>query len=88
MRAALALALLLSLTGCGTSRVARGHALFVAKCARCHTASGHESGTSGGDLVRSHLGTADLESFARVMPVKPPLTRDQAADVAAYVASR
>jgi hypothetical protein len=32
-----------------------------------------------------HLSVADLASFARTMPVKPPLNEEQATAVARYV---
>jgi mono/diheme cytochrome c family protein len=63
----------------------RGQAIFDRSCASCHTLDGRESGAVGGDLVNAHLSARDLASFARVMPVRPPLSRADARAVAAYV---
>jgi mono/diheme cytochrome c family protein len=63
----------------------RGEAGFVRACASCHTLSGHDRGTPGGDLAAPRLSVADLASFARVMPVRPHLSERDAAAVAEYV---
>ncbi|HSC49838.1 MAG TPA: cytochrome c [Gaiellaceae bacterium] len=78
-------------TGCGDRRastpptVRSGHEIFTRSCVGCHTLTGHESGAPGGDLATTNLSVRDLASFARVMPVRPPLTPAQADAVARYV---
>ena len=80
-------------SGCGdrhstTSATVRGgHEIFTRSCAACHTLTGHESGAPGGDLAGTNLSVHDLASFARVMPVRPPLTPAQVDAVARYVHS-
>ena len=53
-----------------------------------HNLTGHDQGTSGGDLVHPRLTVADLESFAAVMPVRPRLSKSDLAAVARWVHSR
>lgn len=78
-------------TGCGgqhptqSAKARGGHKIFTRSCAGCHTLAGHESGAPGGDLANTNLSVHDLASFARVMPVRPSLTRAQADAVARYV---
>lgn len=62
---------------------ARGKAVFASACAGCHTVTGHDTDVPGGDLAMTKLSVADIESFARVMPVH--VTRQEIADVAAFV---
>jgi mono/diheme cytochrome c family protein len=57
--------------------------VFAAACFGCHTLTGHDTPTAGGDLAIARLSVRDLESFVRVMPVR--LTRADVAAVAAYV---
>lgn len=77
-------ALALLLCGCGSpSRADRGRAIFRSACASCHTLTGHETQTAGGDLAVAELGVRDLRSFTRVMPGR--LTAADVDAVAAYV---
>lgn len=85
------------LAGCGSSHsvadARRGEALvgqrlFAGACGGCHTIVGRNTRSSGGDLGGEHLSVPDLESFTRVMPVRPPLTSAQVRAVAAYVSER
>lgn len=73
------------LAGCGG---ASGRQLFARDCASCHTLAGHEEGAPAGDLAVAVLSVPDLASFARTMPVRPPLTDAQATRVARYVHAR
>jgi mono/diheme cytochrome c family protein len=82
--ATLGLALAL-LPGCGGQSVS-GRAVFSRACAGCHTLTGHDTNVDGGDLGRSRLTVAQIESFTRVMPVR--LTPAQVHAVSAYVAAR
>ncbi len=84
--ATLGLALAL-LSGCGGHGVS-GRAVFQRACSGCHTLTGHDTPVAGGDLGAGRLTAAQVESFARVMPVHPRLTRAQMRAVASYVASR
>jgi len=81
----------LTATGCSsadhTTPLEHGHSIFVRSCAGCHTLSGRERGAAGGDLAIARLRVADLASFARVMPVQPPLSRPAARAVAEYIFS-
>lgn len=73
--------------GTGTSPpFAQGRKIFALQCSACHTLTGHERGAVGGDLVLAHLRQRDLESFARVMPTKRPLTSAASRAVASYIA--
>jgi mono/diheme cytochrome c family protein len=75
--------------GCsGSHTAARGRAVFERSCARCHTLAGHDTDAAGGDLRAGRLTAADVASFARVMPVDPPLSIADARAVGRYVASR
>ncbi len=79
--------------GCGgghrdSSQVAAGHKIFAGACAYCHTLTGHDTQINGGDLGDHRFSLADLESFTRVMPVRPRLTARQSRAVAAYVRAR
>jgi mono/diheme cytochrome c family protein len=88
MRLLAALAALL-LAGCsGGHQAARGRSIFERSCAGCHTLTGHDTSAPGGDLRAAHLGAADVASFARVMPVRPPLSAAEARAVGRYVAAR
>ena len=88
MRLLAALTALL-LAGCaGGHHAARGDAIFEHSCAGCHTLTGHDTSAPGGDLRTAHLGPADVASFARSMPVRPPLSAADARAVGRYVATR
>ena len=77
---------MLALVGCGgASQTGRGHAIFEQECSSCHTLTGHDTRADGGDLAIAHLRVADIASFARVMPVRPPLSKADAVAVARYV---
>jgi mono/diheme cytochrome c family protein len=77
------------LAGCGSpSALERGHAVFEHDCSSCHTLTGHETSVDGGDLTIGRMSVGDLASFARAMPVRHPLSRDDALAVARYVAAR
>ena len=80
-----------AVTGCGGQHSTRsaqlrgGREIYARSCAGCHTLNGRESGAPGGDLVNTNLSLGDLASFARAMPVRPPLTVAQSNAVARYV---
>jgi mono/diheme cytochrome c family protein len=75
--------------GCsGGHSTAHGRAVFERSCARCHTLSGHDTRAPGGDLRAGRMTSADVASFARVMPVHPPLSDADARAVGRYVAGR
>jgi mono/diheme cytochrome c family protein len=76
------------LAGCGDRHSARGGAIFARSCAGCHTLTGHDTNASGGDLRAGRLTVADVASFARVMPVTPPLDAADARAVARFVVDR
>jgi len=77
------------LAGCGgASHAARGRAIFEHECSSCHTLTGHDTTVDGGDLAIAHLRVGDLASFARVMPVRHPLSQADALAVARYVHAR
>jgi hypothetical protein len=59
--------------------------VYDRSCTGCHTLSGRERGAQGGDLALTGLDAADLASFARTMPVRPPLDAADANAVAEYV---
>ena len=81
--------LLLAAAGCGGgSRNSRGHAIFEQECSSCHTLTGHDTRIDGGDLAIARLRVADIASFARVMPVRRPLSNADAVAVARYVRAR
>jgi mono/diheme cytochrome c family protein len=86
-RAITAVALATAVSGCGGQHAQSGQRIYERSCSGCHSLTGHEVGADGGDLATLHLGVRDLTSFARVMPVTPPLTRAQALAVARYVRS-
>jgi mono/diheme cytochrome c family protein len=73
------------LAGCGHAS-SRGRVVFQRSCAPCHTLTGHDTNVPGGDLRLGHLTAADVASFARVMPVRPPLDAADTRAVARYVA--
>lgn len=80
---------MLALAGCGgTSQTSRGHGIFEAQCSSCHTLTGHDTSADGGDLAIAQMRVADIASFARVMPLKQPLSRADALAVAQYVRLR
>jgi len=81
----------LLLAGCGGgggAALARGHDIFVQRCTHCHTLTGHDTGADGGDLGLPRLSVGDLASFAAVMPLDPPLSREDLRAVARYVHAR
>jgi mono/diheme cytochrome c family protein len=89
MRVALLAAFAAALAGCaGGHSNAQGREIFERSCARCHTLAGHDTDAPGGDLRAAGLDAADVASFARVMPVEPPLSAAAARAVGRYVASR
>ena len=63
----------------------RGRLIYTHSCSTCHTLTGHDTHAPGGDLLEADLGVADLASFARTMPVRPPLTVADAVAVAQYI---
>lgn len=71
-------------TGCGGSHLS-GRAIYVQRCAECHTLNGRDTGASGGDLVHPSLDLKTLESFTAAMPVRPKLTRADVEAVSRYV---
>jgi mono/diheme cytochrome c family protein len=76
------------LAGCGgRDSPQRGRAVFVSSCADCHTLTGRDNGRDNGDLANPRLSVADLESFAKVMPIHPKLSQADALAVAQYVHS-
>ena len=75
---------MLALAGCGGSHLS-GRAVYVQRCAQCHTLSGHDTGASGGDLVYPALSLETLESFTAAMPVKPKLSQADVVAVSRYV---
>ncbi|HEY8724905.1 MAG TPA: c-type cytochrome [Gaiellaceae bacterium] len=87
----------LTLSACGTSppqnakdpqsrQLAAGSKIFSASCAGCHSLTGRDTHAPGGDLGLAHLNERQVASFARIMPVHPPLSRASIVAVAAYVA--
>jgi mono/diheme cytochrome c family protein len=75
--------------GCGGASVtSRGHAIFEKQCSSCHTLTGHDTRVDGGDLAVARMAVADIASFARVMPVQPPLSQADAVAVARYIRAR
>ena len=83
----LVLAVTLIAAGCsGGTATTSGRAVFDRACARCHTVTGHDTKASGGDLRAARLTAPDVASFARVMPVHPPLSSADARAVGRYVA--
>jgi mono/diheme cytochrome c family protein len=62
-----------------------GRSVYEQDCAGCHTLSGRERGSIGGDLVNANLGVVDIASFALEMPTPRRLTKTQADAVARYV---
>jgi mono/diheme cytochrome c family protein len=89
MRIVAAAAAAVLLTGCSSGRSASGgRAIFERSCSRCHTLAGRDTNATGGDLRVGRLTVADIASFARIMPVHPPLDAAEARAVARYVASR
>ena len=85
MRAALLLVAAFALAGCGHG--VSGKRVFATRCAGCHTLTGHDTPVDGGDLAGLHMSVANVESFARVMPVRPRLDHAELHAVAVYVAS-
>ena len=63
----------------------RGRRIYTQSCSTCHTLTGHDTHAPGGDLLEADLSVADLASFARTMPIRPPLTAADAYAVARYV---
>ena len=94
-RAASVAALAVLLAGCGGSRHASpsparladsaGARIFKSACAVCHTLTGHDTRSDGGDLGLLHGTVAEVESFARIMPVHPRLTPADVANIATYI---
>jgi mono/diheme cytochrome c family protein len=65
----------------------RGHVIFARECVRCHTLTGHEHNTAGGDLAVGQLPAWAIASFARIMPTTRPLSPAASREVAAYIVS-
>jgi mono/diheme cytochrome c family protein len=63
--------------------VARGRSVFASACAGCHTLTGHDTRSPGGDLAIAKLSDATILSFVRTMPVRISAADSRA--VAAYV---
>jgi mono/diheme cytochrome c family protein len=83
-----------ALAGCGetggasaAAALGPGRQIFARSCSGCHTLTGRESATSGGNLLNAHLSVADLASFAGEMPTPQPLSRAEILAVAEYVHS-
>jgi mono/diheme cytochrome c family protein len=74
------------LAGCGGRPL--GKRVFASRCAGCHTLTGRDTPVDGGDLALGKLGVADIESFARIMPVRQRMTRAELRAVANYVVDR
>lgn len=64
---------------------AAGARIFKTSCATCHTLTRHDTNIEGGDLGLLPGTVAEVESFARIMPVRPPLTSTDAKTVAVYI---
>ena len=77
----LAAAGVLVLAGCGGPS---GRQVFEANCARCHAGPR----PAGGDLRGFRLTAAEVESFARIMPVRRPLSDAELRAVARWVAAQ
>jgi mono/diheme cytochrome c family protein len=89
----------LAATGCGSgghhslnlprkparAELTAGARIFESSCANCHTLSGHDTSATGGDLALLPASQAEIASFARIMPVEPPLTPTRVKAVAAYI---
>ena len=88
MRVAPLVVCALLLAGCGGRSTAHGRAVFERSCAQCHTLTGHDTNVPGGDLRVGRLTTAEIASFVRVMPIRPPLDARDTQAVARYVAAR
>ena len=82
------------LSGCGgaQSDAARlgadnpaGARIFKSDCSACHTLTGHDTRSAGGDLGLLPGTVAEVESFARIMPVHPRLTPADVANIATYL---
>ena len=87
MRIEVLVAAALVLAGCTRSHAnARGRAVFERACSGCHSLTGHDTNAPGGDLRVGHLTSEQVASFARVMPVHPPLGAADLQAVAHYVA--
>ena len=65
-----------------------GKHVFQSRCSACHTLTGHDTSIDGGDLAIGRMSVAGVESFARIMPVRPRLTSAELHAVAAYVVDR
>jgi mono/diheme cytochrome c family protein len=78
---------LVGAAGCGGNKVS-GRAIFARSCSHCHSLDGRGNGAVGGELGYRTLSVAEIASFARIMPVTPPLTDPQVRAVAEYVRSR
>lgn len=72
------------LAGCGgTTTTDGGRYVFRRDCSHCHTLTGHDTISVGGDLAIGSLSIPVLASFVRAMPVR--LTHRDVAAVTAYV---
>jgi mono/diheme cytochrome c family protein len=74
-----------ALCSCGGTAKSAGERIFDQSCAHCHTLTGHDTTADGGDLALGKLTVADIASFTRVMPVRPPLTAAQTNQVSRYI---
>jgi mono/diheme cytochrome c family protein len=81
-RVVLAAAGVLALAGCGGGP--SGQRVFAASCAGCHAGRN----PPGGDLRDMRLTAAEVESFARIMPVRRPLSDAELRAVSSWIAAR
>jgi len=63
--------------------IAHGRSVFASACSGCHTLTGHDTRSPGGDLGVTKLSEATILSFVRVMPVR--ISSGDGRAVAAYV---
>ncbi len=71
----------------GAATQGLGKRVYARSCDGCHSLTGHETSTDGGDLALDSLTLAQMESFTRVMPTRP-LTPSQVRAVSIYVLTR
>jgi hypothetical protein len=82
--------LALTVSGCAhhgpaSAEPPSGHGIYTHSCANCHSLTGHDTHAPGGDILNPNLTITDLASFARTMPVRPPLTTADDEAVARYI---
>jgi mono/diheme cytochrome c family protein len=88
--AAAALLAALAAGGCGSGAGGGtlGRRVFDSSCRDCHSLTGHDTKTEGGDLATGSMSLADVESFTRVMPTRVKLSAAEIRAVSAYVVAR